>query len=110
MPFSRLSTEKTASILGKKIDVSTNLESSDDAENEGLGSSRVTRLREKQMLLRRRRSSSAQRSRAKRNYLLSVSKTFIEFEQLVVALDALETWANVADQVRRYVIRTQIGT
>jgi len=101
VPFSRLSMEKTGPIMGKKIDISRSLETSEDEDNEDFGRSRVSRLRKQQMLRRQRRSSSIGRARATREKLNGLSRTYKELQELVVALDALETWANIADQLKK---------
>lgn len=103
VPFSRLSKEKTGAMLGKKMDVSRSLDTSEDENNEDFGTSRITRLRKQQMLRRQRHSSSANRARLWREPLNNVSRTYRELEELIVALDALETWANIASQLNRYV-------
>lgn len=100
-PYSRLSLEKSEFLLGARIDVSRSLDISDDEDDEDPGTSRMTRLRERQILRRRRRDTSGQRTRALKKYMDSMSTTFRELEELVVALDALQTWANVADQLKK---------
>lgn len=100
-PYSRLYSEKSEFLLGAKIDVTTGLDISEDEEGEELGTSRMTRLRERQRSRRRRRNTSGERTRALNKYMDSVSGTFRALEGLVVALDALETWANVADQLKQ---------
>ncbi|KAI9879403.1 MAG: Nucleoporin nup84 [Pleopsidium flavum] len=100
VPFSQLSMEKTGPILGKKVDVSRSIETSEDENHEDLGTSGVTRMHKQQMERRRRRSSSAARAGARRDNLKSVGRIYRELQELVVALDALETWANIAHQLK----------
>lgn len=98
--FSRLVAEKSEFLLGAGIDVSGSLDISDDEEDEDPGTSRMTRLRERQIMRRSQRDTSGQRRKALSNYMNNMSTTFTALEQLVVALDALETWANIADQLK----------
>ena len=100
-PYSRLSAEKSKFLLGARIDVSRSLDISDDEDDEDPGTSRMTRLRQRQMLRRSRRDTSGRRAKAVNAYLDNQSRTFRELEALVVALDVLETWANVADQLKK---------
>ncbi len=100
-PYSRLSAEKSEFLLGARIDVSRSLDVSDDEDDEGLGTSRVTRRREQQRVRRIRRNNSGERMKALNKYMDSTSTTFREFEGFLVALDALETWADVADQLKK---------
>lgn len=100
-PYSRLASEKLEFLLGAKIDVSGSLDISDDEDDEEPGTSRLTRLRQQQILRRRRRDTSGVRAKAAKNYMDGMSRTFRELEGLVVALDALETWVDVADQLKK---------
>lgn len=98
--FSRLVLEKSEFLMGARLDDSGSLDISDDEDNEDTGTSRMTRLREQQIMRRSRRDASGQRRKALNKYMNNMSTTFTELEQMVVALGALETWANVADQLK----------
>ena len=100
-PFTRLSSEKSEVLLGARVDVSRSLDVSEEEEDEDLGASRLTRLRERQIARRRRRDTSRTRANAFKKYMNSMSTSFKDLEALMVALDALETWADVADQLKK---------
>jgi len=94
--FADISLNKSYALLGKTIDVSKGEDSSDDEGGFG-GATRHRRSRYAQDQASKQ-SSSAQRQINKRKLLLRQSKTFRDFENLFVALSALEDWKYAADE------------
>lgn len=96
VPFSDISLSKTKAILGQPIDVSRDEESYDNDEDlDGTNRKPSSRYARGQ---RRRRSSSLRRYNEEREILLKQASTFRDFENLCVAMDALEDWRMLADQ------------
>lgn len=90
-------------MLGRKIDVSRSVDASVQDNDEGLNdqvqTSRLDRLRSEQRERRVLRSSSAAQNKIKRDLLNQKALTLRQLEQVVLALDALEQWADTADQM-----------
>ncbi|KAI9763348.1 MAG: Nucleoporin nup84 [Candelina submexicana] len=102
VPFSSISLEKTAQLLGRRVDVGMSSENSDDEEDVNLGGSRMTRLRQQQYEKRQQRHASHMRTKAKREVLRRQARTYRELETLVLALDALDGWRGVADEQKSH--------
>ncbi|MCJ1284715.1 Nucleoporin nup84, partial [Xylographa opegraphella] len=97
--FSIISLNKTEKLLGRSIDIANSQNTSEDEYNDDHGMRRSTRSRSNQVR-RRRRSSSKRMYQAEREILLGYSETFLDFENLMVALDALENWKEIEVQVK----------
>lgn len=98
--FSNISLGKTHSILGQTLDLSKDHESSD--EDGRLGTSTRNAKSRHARHQRRRRSSSSRCVNNEREVLLNQASTFRDFENLLVALDAMETWKELADEAKQY--------
>ncbi|KAI9819863.1 MAG: Nucleoporin nup84 [Pycnora praestabilis] len=98
VPFSEMSREKTAPLLGKKVDVSRSVEGSEDEDDGEYDDSTAAPSRTRQASKQRRRASSAAREIVQRDVLTQQARTYIELEALVFALDALQAWRNTSDQ------------
>ena len=72
-----------------------------DEEDESAVLSRSTRSGRIRGQPQRSRSSSTRPASSERDLLLSQSRTFRDFENLFVALDALEQWRDLADQANK---------
>lgn len=97
VPFSQLSLRKTKAILGWSVDISVELENSDDEADGESNMGRSTRSR--RMNSRpRRRSSSVRRARHERELLVKQSGEFRDLESLIKALDIMEHWKSVVDR------------
>ena len=98
VPFSAISLDKTKALLGKMVDIS---KEESDEEDESVAMSRSTRSGRTRGQPQRSRSSSARSAGSERDLLLNQSRTFRDFENLFVALDALEQWKDLADQANK---------
>ena len=97
VPFSTISLGKTNHVLGKSVDISKSQDSSDD---EGESVTLVQKTRSRQARSSHRSGSpSARFVNDDRELMLSQASTFRDFEKLFVALDAMEVWKNLADEV-----------
>ncbi|MCJ1401872.1 Nucleoporin nup84 [Xylographa trunciseda] len=95
--FSMISLAKTEKLLGRSIDLANSQHTSEDEFNDENVLQRSTRSRSIQ--IRQRRSSSSRRQhQAERDVLLGYGGTFLDLENLMVALDALEHWKDVEVQ------------
>lgn len=97
VPFSQLSLRKTKSILGRSVDVSVELDNSDDEADVEIQMGRSTRSRRMQSRPRTR-SSSARRARQERELLIEQSSEFRDLESLIKALDVMESWRSTLNQ------------
>lgn len=97
IPFSQLSLRKTKSILGRSVDISVELENSDDEADGEINMGRSTRSRRIHSRPRRR-SSSVRRALHERELLVKQSSEFRDLESLVKALDIMENWKLIVDQ------------
>lgn len=93
--FSEISLCKTGKILGQAIDIS---KFEDDQEVDS--TNRETRSRHT-LSQRRRHSSSLRRASGEREIMLRQATTFRDLENLFVALDALEEWKSIANEVKK---------
>lgn len=98
VPFPQLSLRKTRSILGRSVDISVELENSDEEADGQTSMGRSTRSRRIQS-----RSSSARRARHDRELLVKESCVFRDFEALIKTLDVMENWRRLVDQQPEYV-------
>ena len=92
-----ISLSKTKTLLGRSINIANSQHTSEDEYNDENVLRRSTRSRSTQVR-QRRGSSSRRRHRAERDVLLSHGGTFLDLENLMVALDALEHWKDVEAQ------------
>ena len=96
VPFRSMSLSKTQAILGQITDISRDEEMVDGEEDVNdtdlIAHSRYAQDR------RRRRSSSLKRYIEERDILLEQASTFRDFENLCVAIDAMEKWKTLADK------------
>ena len=99
--FKTISLSKTSGILGQAVDLSRDLEESDD-ELEKDSMPRSARILHKNSQ-RYQRNSSMLRTKNERQLLLLQSRTFRDFEVLLVVLSAMEQWKGLADQNPTYV-------
>ena len=98
IPFSSLSLRKTNDVLGKSVDISKSQESSDDeGEPAGSGHNRSHLARRSQQP----GSPSWKFTHGDRTLMLSQASTFRDFETLLIALDAIEEWKNLADEAEK---------
>ena len=100
--FTNISLSKTKAILGQPIDISKDQETYND-EVDLMNSNWDAGIRYDQ---RRRRSPSLRRGNDEREIMLDQASTFIDFENLFTALDALEEWKGLANRSKRYVEAT----
>ncbi|MCJ1434031.1 Nucleoporin nup84 [Xylographa pallens] len=99
--FSMISLNKTEKLLGRSIDIANSQNTSEDEYTDEYAMGRSTRSRSNQ-LRQRRGSSSRRRHQAEREILLGHAGTFLDFENLMVALDALEHWKDIEAQGKNY--------
>ena len=102
--FAAISLSKTRPILGRSTDISQSPDSSEDEESEDedytdLSSHRRMSLRASR--LRYRHGSSTDNVSNERNIMLMQSKVFKDLEDLLVALDALESWQYVSEEGKK---------
>ncbi|MCJ1384281.1 Nucleoporin nup84 [Xylographa soralifera] len=100
--FSMISLNKTEKLLGRSIDIANSQNTSEDEYNEyndEYAMRRSTRSRSNSVR-QRRGSSSRRRLQAEREVLLDHGGTFLGFENLMVALDALEHWKDIEAQAK----------
>ena len=95
-----ISLNKTEKLLGRSIDIANSQNTSEDEYDDEYAMGRSTRSRSNQ-LRQRRGSSSRRRHQAEREILLGHAGTFLDFENLMVALDALEHWKDIEAQGRK---------
>lgn len=94
--FSTISLGKTNDVLGKPVDISKSQDSSDD-EGDLVARNQNTRSRHARSS-KPSGSPSAKLAHGDRELMLSQASTFRDFENLFVALDAMEEWKNLADE------------
>ncbi|MCJ1479588.1 Nucleoporin nup84 [Lambiella insularis] len=95
--FSMISLGKTQKFLGRSTDIATSEPQSEDEYDESDHLRRSTRTRS-QVIHQDRGSSTRRRRQIGRDLLLSQSTTFLDLENLIVALRALEEWKDVEVQ------------
>ena len=91
-----MSLSKTKVILGRTVDISKVQNYSDEESLEA----RNTNLRHTRSQ-RSRRNSSVSRRNNERELLLDQASTLRDFENLFAALDAIEEWKCVADDISK---------
>ena len=97
--FSEISLSKTKAILGHSTDISHSQSSNDD-EFYTVNPSWHKTLRDAKRP-GRGRDSPEEVLTSERDIMLSQGKTFKDFENLLVALDALERWQNASEEGKR---------
>lgn len=90
MSFSQISQSKTKHLLGSIVDLSKENEDYDYDERDGHDRANGT-------------NGTLGQSRMDRRYLQLQARSFRDFENLFVALDALERWKDAADRMMRCV-------
>ena len=97
VPFPQLSLRKTRPILGRSVDISVELEDSDEEADGQISMGRSTRSHRIQSRSKRR-SSSARRARHDQELLVKESSVFRDFEALIKTLDVMENWRRLVDK------------
>lgn len=93
IPSSRISSEKTEHIIGKRVDISVDAEDSDNEEETTMDTGVLRAVSEQHGA-----SSSPQITRNMHEALRTQARSYVELEKLVAALDALEMWILVVDE------------
>lgn len=98
-----ISLGKTEKLLGHSIDVTASQPPSEDEYDDSNDLRRSTRT--SNHVVRQRRSSSAKLTlQVERDLLLGHSTTFVDLENLMVALTALEEWKDLEVQAIKSVM------
>ncbi|KAI9735174.1 MAG: Nucleoporin nup84 [Cirrosporium novae-zelandiae] len=97
VPFSKISETKMKHILGRPVNLARGFDNPDaDIEEEmDEDMTKSTRSRPRQ----RRSDDEIERERMKLQTLQQEAKTYYELESLINALDALDTWKDIEDQI-----------